>query len=335
MRPTGLQRSRERADPRPPGGGGARHLRAAGAARVHDRRPGAGRRHLQGRLLPVLRQQGGAAARPARRGRDRDAGRDRGGHPGPARPRHRRLGRRRSGRRPQQPAARGPDVSGGDPHARRAARGRAGGAAGARRTAGRPGARGAGRRRHHPRRPARGAPWPAALAGVRGPAPRRDRGGPGGRAGTLAEGRPASSPPAGGAGMSAPPAVRTRGLTHRFGALTALDRVDLEVAPGEVYGFLGRNGAGKTTLIRVLLGLVTPTSGTVDVLGTPVRGGRTPSELWGRIGYLVEGPGLYPSLTVLEHLELAARYRRLPTESVAGVVEQLDLGRYGRVRAAA
>src|SRR5205823_4122733 len=95
------------------------------------------------------------------------------------------------------------------------------------------------------------------------------------------------------------------------------------------------NGAGKTTLIRVLLGLVTPTAGTVDVLGTPVRGGRTASDLWGQVGYLVEGPGLYPSLTVLEHLELAARYRRLPAGAVTGVVEQLDLGRYERVRAAA
>jgi ABC-2 type transport system ATP-binding protein len=135
--------------------------------------------------------------------------------------------------------------------------------------------------------------------------------------------------------VNAQPAVRTRELTHRFGALTALDHVDLEVAPGEIYGFLGRNGAGKTTLIRALLGLVTPTSGTVHVLGTPVRGGRTPSELWGHVGYLVEGPGLYPSLTVFEHLQLAAHYRRLPAGSVARVVEQLDLGRYGGVRTAA
>jgi ABC-2 type transport system ATP-binding protein len=135
--------------------------------------------------------------------------------------------------------------------------------------------------------------------------------------------------------VSAPPAIGTVGLTHRFGALTALDGVDLEVAAGEVYGFLGRNGAGKTTLIRTLLGLVTPSAGTVRVLGAPVRGGRTSPQLWARVGYLVEGPGLYPALTVLEHLQLAARYRRLPARSIEQVIDELDLGGYARVRAAA
>ncbi|MEO3788276.1 ABC transporter ATP-binding protein [Actinocorallia sp. B10E7] len=128
-------------------------------------------------------------------------------------------------------------------------------------------------------------------------------------------------------------AIRTRGLTHRFGAMTAVDDVDLTVEPGQVYGFLGRNGAGKTTLIRALLGLLTPTSGEVSLLGTPVRGGRTPSALWARVGYLVEGPGLYPGLTVLDHLRTAARYRRLPQSAVEEVVDRLDLRRYADVRA--
>jgi ABC-2 type transport system ATP-binding protein len=133
--------------------------------------------------------------------------------------------------------------------------------------------------------------------------------------------------------MTPPPAVRTAALTHRFGELTALDHVDLEVEPGEIYGFLGRNGAGKTTLIRALLGLITPSAGTVEVLGTRVRGGRTAPGLWAEVGYLVEGPGLYPSLTVLDHLQLAARYRGLSPGSVGAAVEQLDLGRYEHVRA--
>ncbi len=135
--------------------------------------------------------------------------------------------------------------------------------------------------------------------------------------------------------MTARPAISTVGLSHRFGTLAALDGVHLEVAPGEIYGFLGRNGAGKTTLIRALLGLITPNAGTIYVLGTPVRGGRTSPELWARVGYLVEGPGLYPSLTVLEHLQLAARYRRLPTASIGQVMEELHLGGYARVRATA
>lgn len=128
-------------------------------------------------------------------------------------------------------------------------------------------------------------------------------------------------------------AVVAEGLTHRFGSLTALDGVDLEVAAGEIYGFLGRNGAGKTTLIRALLGLLAPTSGTVSVLGERVRGGATPSEVWSRVGYLVEGPGLYPSLTVADHLGLAARYRHLNPAAAAAVVDRLDLGRYRGVRA--
>lgn len=129
------------------------------------------------------------------------------------------------------------------------------------------------------------------------------------------------------------PVIITRALTQRFGTVTALDQMDLTVVEGQVYGFLGRNGAGKTTLIRALLGLLVPTSGDVSVLGTRVHGGRTPARLWSRIGYLVEGPGLYPGLTVAEHLRIAAGYRRLAPPTLATAIERLDLGRYADVRA--
>jgi ABC-2 type transport system ATP-binding protein len=129
--------------------------------------------------------------------------------------------------------------------------------------------------------------------------------------------------------------IRTRQLTHRFGATTAVDQVDLAVSQGEIYGFLGRNGAGKTTLIRALLGLITPTAGEVRLFGTPVRGGRTPPALWARVGYLVEGPGLYARLTVLEHASIVARYRNLPATAIADVLTRLDLERYAHVRAGA
>ncbi|GAA0958325.1 ABC transporter ATP-binding protein [Actinocorallia libanotica] len=127
--------------------------------------------------------------------------------------------------------------------------------------------------------------------------------------------------------MSAP-AVRITGLTHRFGTTKALDGVDLAVEAGRIHGFLGRNGAGKTTLIRALLGLLVPDSGRVEVLGTPVRGGRTPAALWSRVGCLVEGPGLYPALSVADHLGMAARLRGLPRSAAPAVTELLDLGRY-------
>jgi ABC-2 type transport system ATP-binding protein len=127
--------------------------------------------------------------------------------------------------------------------------------------------------------------------------------------------------------------IRTRQLTHRFGATTAVDQVNLAVSEGQIYGFLGRNGAGKTTLIRALLGLITPTAGEVSLFGTPLRGGRTPPALWARVGYLVEGPGLYARLTVLEHMRIAARYRNLPATAIADVLTRIDLERYVHIRA--
>ncbi|MBT8225404.1 MAG: ABC transporter ATP-binding protein [Dactylosporangium sp.] len=129
-------------------------------------------------------------------------------------------------------------------------------------------------------------------------------------------------------------AIQTRGVTRRYGSVTAVDQVDLTVARGEIYGFLGRNGAGKTTLIRLLLGLIRPTAGTVEVLGRPVAGpaDRRPAP-WSRVGYLVEDPGLYPDLTVLDHLRIAARYRGLDATAVTDILTSLDLGRYARSRA--
>ena len=64
--------------------------------------------------------------------------------------------------------------------------------------------------------------------------------------------------------------IRTEGLTKRFGAVTAVDGVDLDVREGDIYGFLGANGSGKTTTVRMLLGLVLATSGTIELLGRPM-----------------------------------------------------------------
>jgi ABC-2 type transport system ATP-binding protein len=131
-------------------------------------------------------------------------------------------------------------------------------------------------------------------------------------------------------------AIRTHHLTRRYGQVMAVDDVELSVAAGEVYGFLGRNGAGKTTLIRLLLGLIRPTAGAVEVLGRPIGGGRNgEAPPWSQVGYLVEAPGLYPDLTVLDHLRIATWYRGLTQPALEDVLARLDLERYARVRARA
>ena len=89
--------------------------------------------------------------------------------------------------------------------------------------------------------------------------------------------------------------IRTYGLTKRYGAILAVDGVDLDVREGDVYGFLGANGSGKTTTVRMLLGLVLATSGTVEVLGEPVP--RRADAVLPRVGALVESPGAYPRLS--------------------------------------
>jgi len=115
--------------------------------------------------------------------------------------------------------------------------------------------------------------------------------------------------------------VRTDALTKRYGDRLAVDAVDLTVRRGEIYGFLGPNGAGKTTTLRMLLGLVRPTSGEAVVLGgTP----GTP-EVTHRLGALIEGPGFYPYLTGRANLRTLARYRGLPESRVEEALARVDL----------
>ena len=95
-------------------------------------------------------------------------------------------------------------------------------------------------------------------------------------------------------------AVRTTQLTRRFGRQTAVDHVDLAVPRGAVYGFLGPNGSGKTTTIRMLLGLMSSHSGTIDILGGSMP--RAAQDVLPRVGTLVEGPAFHPYLSGLDNL---------------------------------
>jgi ABC-2 type transport system ATP-binding protein len=98
-----------------------------------------------------------------------------------------------------------------------------------------------------------------------------------------------------------PPAISARGLTKRFDDFTAVDQVDFDVHRGEIFGFLGPNGSGKTTTIRMMLGLMRPSQGSVEVLGLPVDGDST--EIHPRVGYMSQRFSLYNDLTVLQNLQ--------------------------------
>jgi ABC-2 type transport system ATP-binding protein len=99
--------------------------------------------------------------------------------------------------------------------------------------------------------------------------------------------------------------IRTEQLTKRFGRFTAVDHIDVAVAKGEVFGFLGANGAGKTTAIRMLCGLLQPTSGQGYVAGFDVL--KESAKIRTRIGYMSQKFSLYPDLTVAENLKLYGR----------------------------
>ncbi len=129
-------------------------------------------------------------------------------------------------------------------------------------------------------------------------------------------------------------AIETNGLAKSYGRVRAVDSVSLRVKPGEIYGFIGLNGAGKTTTIRMLLGLVRPSAGTVKVLDEPVGpNGRGP---WRRVGHLVESPAAYPELTVRENLEIARRLHCIAdANATLRVVESLGLAPYADRKAGA
>lgn len=120
--------------------------------------------------------------------------------------------------------------------------------------------------------------------------------------------------------------IRTTALVKRYGRVTAVDGLDLEVHEGDRYGFLGPNGSGKTTTVRMLLGLVLPTSGQVELLG-----GRPGRQTLQQVGALVEGPAFYPHLSGRANLHLLdaagpGGARRTRRGRVGEALEQVGLG---------
>src|SRR5271156_5638786 len=103
----------------------------------------------------------------------------------------------------------------------------------------------------------------------------------------------------------AAPAISTEHLTRRFGDLVAVQDVNLRVAPGQFFGFLGPNGAGKSTTIKMLTGLLSPSSGRIELLGLDMA--KNPIEVKRQIGVVPEGMGLFERLTGPEYLDFVGR----------------------------
>ena len=125
--------------------------------------------------------------------------------------------------------------------------------------------------------------------------------------------------------------IRTFDLTKRFKKLTAVDRVNFEIMPGEVFGFLGPNGAGKTTTMAMLLGLVRPSTGSAEVLGHDIR--RDLSAALRRVGAIVETPAFYPYMSGIDNLRILARIDGGDTaKQIPSLLEQVGLKGRGRDR---
>ncbi len=131
--------------------------------------------------------------------------------------------------------------------------------------------------------------------------------------------------------------IQARGLTRRFGTLTAVDRLDIDIYRSEVFGFLGPNGAGKSTLIRMLVGLMQPSEGTAHVLGFSLP--KDSEKLRSKIGYMTQKFSLYEDLSVEENLEFAAQIFGLVSQTkktrIKEVLQDFDLEEIRHQRPAA
>jgi ABC-2 type transport system ATP-binding protein len=125
--------------------------------------------------------------------------------------------------------------------------------------------------------------------------------------------------------------IETEHISKQFKSVKALDDISIQVREGEIYGFLGLNGAGKTTLIRILLGMIKPTNGTVSLFGNKLN---NQFSLWNNIGYLVETPYAYPNLSVAENLSVYHSLRKLKDNKlIDNIIEKLNLSNYINVKA--
>ena len=119
--------------------------------------------------------------------------------------------------------------------------------------------------------------------------------------------------------------IKVQHISKHFGNLKAVDDLSFEVQSGQVFGFLGQNGSGKSTTIRMLLSLIHPTSGSIEIFGKPIKKNR--EEILEQVGAIIERPDLYPYLSAKEHLELFAKVRKqqISESAIHGTLEKVGL----------
>ena len=118
--------------------------------------------------------------------------------------------------------------------------------------------------------------------------------------------------------------IKVQGLSKNFGAIKAVDQLSFEVEAGQVYGFLGQNGSGKSTTIRMLLSLIHPSEGHIEIFGQSLTANR--SAILEQVGAVIERPDLYPYLTAQEHLTLFAKLRK---QKITGAKIEATLAQVG------
>ena len=126
--------------------------------------------------------------------------------------------------------------------------------------------------------------------------------------------------------MSSPLAIDVADLSKKYGQRMALSHANFEVPMGSICGFVGPNGSGKTTTIRMLLGLISPTTGSGHVLGESIT---HPEKYLPRVGAMIEGPAFYPALTGNQNLTVLAKLGGFDTKSIQGLLDLVELGDRG------
>ena len=122
-------------------------------------------------------------------------------------------------------------------------------------------------------------------------------------------------------------AISVTDLSKKYGEQVAVSHATFEVPLGTICGFVGPNGSGKTTTMRMLLGLITPTGGTGEILGESIK---HPEKYLPRVGAMIEGPAFYPALSGKENLNVLASLGGFSTDRVQGLLEQVGLGDRGK-----